>query len=55
MKFESTFTVGNLIESLIFLGVVFKAYGDWRIQRNRINTLWKDYLVRHKLEEGDGE
>lgn len=49
MHFDSTITLGNVVESIIFLGVVIKTYGDWRILKERLDILWKDYLVRHNI------
>lgn len=49
MKFDPTLTFGNLLEICIFLTVVAKAYGDFRVLNERLNILWKDYCSRHNI------
>lgn len=49
LKWEPTITLGNIVELAVFLGVVLKSYGNWRILNYRIGIMWADYCQRHKI------
>lgn len=49
LKWEPTITLGNVVELTVFLSVVLKSYGNWRILNYRIGIMWADYCRRQKM------